>query len=60
MNTQYHLPFLFISTNDQSPDFIAWYTDTPNDTPAAKPSHVDTAANAAKNGNIVIPPIIKS
>ena len=30
------------------------------DTPTAKPSHAATAAAAAKNGNIVIPPIIKS
>ena len=60
MDTQYHLPFLFISTNNQSPDFIAWYTDTPNDTPTAKPSHTAADAAAAKNGNIVLPPIIKS
>ena len=29
---------------------------TPKDTPAAKPSHADTAAAAANKGNILIPP----
>ena len=30
--------------------------DTPNNTPAAKPSHAATAAAAANDGNILIPP----
>ena len=46
--------------NNGSYDFVALYTATPKDTPAAKPSHADTAAAAANKGNILIPPIIKS
>ena len=46
--------------NNGSYDFVALYTATPKDTPAAKPSHADIAAAAANKGNILIPPIIKS
>ena len=37
-------------------DRAAWYIVSPNVAPAAKPSHADTAAATANNGNIIVPP----